>query len=408
MTAVTYARISSRYIAWWDEEFRNETIGDSMRTETSNRDANEPALAASQRKVIYWHRELPPLSSETMGEYVLEADSLRIAGNLGHRDELWEGCYADLMAQAGQRLAQEVLRLGGDWAHVLNESIGSKHDERTGESWLHGQFSYVLYRKPETGKPEPRLPAILAVVLFLAFSTVSANAQTKATPSQAPQSLIYSIKGPDLYRAYCASCHGLTGRGDGPAAPALKAKVPDLTLLARNNGGVFPSARVRKMISGDEVLLSHGTREMPIWGPIFHQVEEDRDFGAVRLENLAKYLESIQSLGPPNSSSSPSGAELYQQNCAVCHGSDLEGGTPAPPPYRTPPELTRLSRRLKGESLDAYISGVLQNGAVIPAHGPAEMPVWGTAFRLGEQLDQRQVKERIANLTAYIMSRQKK
>ena len=62
---------------------------------------------------------------------------------------------------------------------------------------------------------------------------------------------------------------------------------------------MFPSARVRKMISGDEVLASHGSREMPIWGPIFHQVEEDRDFGAVRLENLAKYLESIQSLGRP-------------------------------------------------------------------------------------------------------------
>ncbi len=379
-----------------------------MRIESSDRNASARALTAAQPKVVYWHRELPPVGAETMGEHILEADSPRIPGNLGHRDELWEGCYADLMAQADQRLVQEVLRLGGDWAHVLNESIASKHDERTGQSWLHGQFSYVLYRKPETGKPGPRLPAILAVVLFLAFGAMAAHAQTKPTVTQAPQSLIYSIKGPDLYRAYCASCHGVTGRGDGPAAPALKAKIPDVTLLARSNGGMFPSARVRKIISGDEVLASHGSREMPIWGPIFHQVEEDRDFGAVRLENLTKYLGSIQSLGPPNSTSSPSGAELYQQNCAVCHGSDLEGGTPAPSPYRTPPELTRLTRRLKGESLDAYISSVLQNGAVIPAHGPAEMPVWGTAFRLGEHLDQRQVKERIANLTAYIMSRQGK
>ena len=199
-----------------------------MRTEKSESDRNAsepaPALVAKQRKVVYWHRELPPLGAETMGEHVLEADSPRIPGNLGHRDELWEGCYADLMAQAGQRLAQEVLRLGGDWAHVLNESIASKHDERTGESWLHGQFSYVLYRKPETRKPEPRSPAILAVALLLAFSAMAVQAQTKGTVSQAPQSLIYSIKGPDLYRAYCASCHGLTGRGDGPAAPALKAK----------------------------------------------------------------------------------------------------------------------------------------------------------------------------------------
>jgi len=239
------------------------------------------------------------------------------------------------------------------------------------------------------------------------ISALPARAQTKSQSQKEYERLIYSVKGPDLFRAHCAPCHGADAKGGGPVAPTLKSKPADLTAIAKNNGGKFPSARVLKIISGDEVLASHGSREMPIWGPIFHQVEEDRDFGAVRLENLAKYLESIQSLGP-NSTSSPSGAELYQQNCAVCHGSDLEGGTPAPAPYRTPPELTRLSRRLKGESLDTYISSVLQNGAVIPAHGPAEMPVWGTAFRLGEHLDQRQVKERIANLTAYIMSRQGK
>jgi hypothetical protein len=64
--------------------------------------------------------------------------------------------------------------------------------------------------------------------------------------------------------------------------------------LAKKSGGQFPSARVRKTITGDDVLASHGSREMPIWGPIFHQVEADQDFGNVRLQNLVKYLESIQ------------------------------------------------------------------------------------------------------------------
>ena len=378
-----------------------------MRTETSDRSKSEPPVAASAPKVIYWHRELPPFGAEAIGEHVLEANSQRIAGNLGHRDELWENCYADLMAQTGYRLEQEALRLGGDFAHVLSESVESQHDERTGESWLHGQFKYVLYRKTERRKPEPLKPVFLAIVIFLALGAVALKTQTTADP-QAAQSLIYSIKGPDLYRAYCASCHGLSGRGDGPAAPALKAKIPDLTLLARNNGGVFPSARVRKTISGDEVLLSHGSREMPIWGPIFHQIEEDRDFGAVRLENLVKHLGSIQSLAPPDSLPSPSGAELYQQNCAVCHGSDLKGDGPAPSPYRRPPDLTTLKRRSGGESLETYISNVLQIGVVIPEHGPAEMPVWGTAFRLGDKLNQDQIHKRIADLTAYIMAQQEK
>lgn len=385
-----------------------------MRSGTSDRNVrdrnpSELALASGARKVIYWHRELPPFGAEPIGEHVLEANSPRIAGNLGHRDELWERCYADLMAQASHRLEQELLRLGGDCAHVLSESVASQHDERTGESWLHGRFNYVLYRQPKTQPKRPR-PVFLALNLafFLAFSTVSLNAQEKAPSPNSPQSLIYSIKGPDLYRAYCAACHGLGGKGDGPAAPALKAKVPDLTRLASNNGGPFPSARVRKTISGDDVLLSHGSREMPIWGPIFHQIEEDRDFGAVRLENLVKFLQSIQSLAPSNSRSSPSGGQLYQQNCAVCHASDLKGGGAVPSPYRTPPDLTTLTRHHGGQFPDAYISSVLQNGVVIPAHGPAEMPVWGTAFWLGEQLDQSQVKERIANLTTYIESRQEK
>jgi mono/diheme cytochrome c family protein len=106
--------------------------------------------------------------------------------------------------------------------------------------------------------------------------------------------LIYSVKGPDLFRAHCAACHGSDGKGGGPVAPALKANVPDLTVLAKNNGGKFPSAHVRKLIDGEEVSISHGSREMPVWGPIFHQIEADQDFGNVRLDNLTKYLESIQ------------------------------------------------------------------------------------------------------------------
>lgn len=101
---------------------------------------------------------------------------------------------------------------------------------------------------------------------------------------------------PGLFRAYCASCHGADAKGNGPAAAALKTKVPDLTILSKNNGGEFPSAHVRKMIMGDDVVATHGSREMPIWGPVFHQIEWDVDRGYLRLENLVKYLESIQTV----------------------------------------------------------------------------------------------------------------
>jgi mono/diheme cytochrome c family protein len=90
----------------------------------------------------------------------------------------------------------------------------------------------------------------LQLVLVLAFVGVilpgfGKQPQTATTVEHQSPSLIRFVEGPDLFRAYCTSCHGLDGRGAGPAAPALKAKVPDLTLLARNNRGQFPAARTR-------------------------------------------------------------------------------------------------------------------------------------------------------------------
>src|ERR1700693_367204 len=139
-----------------------------------------------------------------------------------------------------------------------------------------------------------RFLAIWALGMFL-VSAAGAAAQTKPAAEKQYEQLIFSVRGPDLFRAHCAACHGPEGKGNGPVGAALKTKPADLTMLAKNNGGKFPTQRIQKFISGDDPsLLSHGTREMPVWGPIFHQVEEDQDFGNVRLQNLIKYLESIQ------------------------------------------------------------------------------------------------------------------
>jgi hypothetical protein len=99
--------------------------------------------------MIYWHRELPPSGAEPMGEHTVEATSARVPSTLAHRDELWNRCYEDLMAQARARLEQEVVRLGGNDAHVLNESVDSRHDDTKDESWLHGCFTYMLYRQSD-------------------------------------------------------------------------------------------------------------------------------------------------------------------------------------------------------------------------------------------------------------------
>ena len=136
---------------------------------------------------------------------------------------------------------------------------------------------------------------MLAVALaWIGFSSASARSQTVSKSKRQLEHLIYSVKGADLFRAHCAACHGSDGTGSGPLASALKSKVADLTVIAQNNGGQFPTKRVQATILGDEVVTSHGSQEMPIWGPIFHQIEADQDFGNVRVENLVKYLQSIQ------------------------------------------------------------------------------------------------------------------
>jgi mono/diheme cytochrome c family protein len=245
--------------------------------------------------------------------------------------------------------------------------------------------------------------SLLLVVLTFAVAGVSKQPQPTTEEQFTP--LINSVKGPDLFQAYCASCHGLDAKGTGPAARALKSEVPDLTVLTRNNRGQFPTLRVRQMIMGDQVVAAHGSREMPIWGPIFHQIEEDQDFGSVRLANLVKYLESIQSV---TTATPPSGAELYSQYCVACHGSDLKGNGSFPAPYRVPPDLTTLARRHAGRFPDGYVSEVLRNGMVLPAHGPAEMPVWGEEFKASDRLNAGQVIARIRSLTKYIKSLQAK
>jgi len=237
-----------------------------------------------------------------------------------------------------------------------------------------------------------------------------------AAPGQEYQQLIRSVEGPDLFRAYCASCHGVDARGHGPAAAALKTKVPDLTLLSKNNRGVFPDKRVRTAIMGDELPPSHGSRLMPVWGPIFHQIEWDVDRGNVRLENLVKYLESIQSLQSAQQDlrENPgeqlaSGEHLYKQYCAACHGNDLKGNGPAPYPFQDKtPDLTTLAQRNEGTFPDDYVLDVLRTGVKIPAHGPPEMPTWGSDFRAMDHLTETQVTLRITTLKDYIKSQQAK
>jgi mono/diheme cytochrome c family protein len=109
-----------------------------------------------------------------------------------------------------------------------------------------------------------------------------------------------SAAGANEYAWACASCHGLTGRGDGPLAEYMTVTVPDVTQIAANNDGVFPMLDVIQIIDGRTGVRGHG-ENMPVWGDRFEAsaAAEAGDYGAEievrgRILALATYLQAIQ------------------------------------------------------------------------------------------------------------------
>ena len=98
--------------------------------------------------IVYWRRELPPLSEQIEGEHEITADSARVHGAWGDRDALWSRCHDDLMSRARARIGDEVTRLGGSCAHVVDEVIAVRRDDGSGDFWLSGTFRYVMYVHP--------------------------------------------------------------------------------------------------------------------------------------------------------------------------------------------------------------------------------------------------------------------
>ena len=100
--------------------------------------------------------------------------------------------------------------------------------------------------------------------------------------------------GSEMFRIYCAVCHGTDGKGNGPAVPALAKQPPDLTQLSKKNGGKFPTFIVSNVILGDEFIAAHGSRDMPMWGDAFRSKNRDESAIKLRIHNLTEYIESLQ------------------------------------------------------------------------------------------------------------------
>ncbi len=145
----------------------------------------------------------------------------------------------------------------------------------TGDMPVWGQIFRAL--DPSTARVEVRLSQVVSYLESL---------QAPSAPSVEA--------GRQLFMTYCASCHGATGRGNGPVAAQIRQAIPDLTSFTMRNGGMFPSERVREIIDG-RGIASHGDREMPVWGAVFAGTRNGGgDTVRTRIDALVLFLESIQ------------------------------------------------------------------------------------------------------------------
>ncbi|HTE40745.1 MAG TPA: c-type cytochrome, partial [Steroidobacteraceae bacterium] len=116
----------------------------------------------------------------------------------------------------------------------------------------------------EAGKNMSSIAARVKIVcsLLIVLATPVAHAADYVT-----------LSGAQLFQRYCASCHGVAGRGDGPVAGFIRVEVPDLTLLMRSQGNAYSRERIEKIVDGRFLIGAHGTRAMPIWGEGFSRAE---------------------------------------------------------------------------------------------------------------------------------------
>lgn len=134
-----------------------------------------------------------------------------------------------------------------------------------------------------------------SMLFALATAVLCAQNENQPVIRKTPVERTSVSSGREMYRAYCAACHGAEGKGDGPASSALKSRSLDLTDLAKRNAGKFPELRVFGAISGDLRVTAHGSKDMPTWGSVFRQMDGADVAGVkLRIRNLTKYIESLQ------------------------------------------------------------------------------------------------------------------
>lgn len=130
------------------------------------------------------------------------------------------------------------------------------------------------------------------LVFFSVFSLAAAAAYAQPQVKNEPIRNVNASDAPAMFNTYCAPCHGKDAKGTGPAAKALVKAPADLTTLAKRNNGTFPDVKVKRYIEGADEVAAHGSRDMPMWGSLFREL--NRDTAIIRVQALNDYLKGLQ------------------------------------------------------------------------------------------------------------------
>ena len=137
-----------------------------------------------------------------------------------------------------------------------------------------------------------RYTVLTSALMFLILAAVAKDAPT-VNQAQFPPS--YMPSGQEMYKQFCAACHGADAKGDGPAASNLKTRPSDLTTLAKRHEGKFPYDYVSTILRFGPGPSAHGSSDMPTWGPIFQIIEKSNEQAVrQRIKRLSDYLASLQ------------------------------------------------------------------------------------------------------------------
>lgn len=258
--------------------------------------------------------EVPSVTTGSMDAYAIAYSSW--SQQLG--DEAERELLKVLPALTGVTTTTEVL-FGNPARAIVAAATGRKSDLIVMGTHGHGPVMHALMgnvaervvrtapcpvltirepRPAEAGRLAPTAGlvavALLAAVLFTPFAVLPAAAQEPA--AQPRTEMRQHVTGGEVFRTYCATCHGPLGRGDGPLASSMRRKPADLTEIAKRNGGEYPSEIVYRTIDGKTPVRGHGGPDMPVWGDAFARSRDGGDELAVkeRIDSLVNFIRTLQ------------------------------------------------------------------------------------------------------------------